>query len=65
MNVVIIKYNAGNIHSVVHGLHRIGVEPLVTDDKSLIRQADKVIFWCRGSLLTNGLSQGTWVGHLE
>jgi glutamine amidotransferase len=44
MNVVIIKYNAGNIHSVVHGLHRIGVEPLVTDDKSLIRKADKVIF---------------------
>jgi len=44
MNVVIIKYNAGNIHSVVHGLRRIGVEPLVTDDKALIRAADKVIF---------------------
>jgi imidazole glycerol-phosphate synthase subunit HisH len=44
MNVVIIKYNAGNIHSVVHGLRRIGVEPLVTDDKALIRAADRVIF---------------------
>lgn len=44
MNVVIIKYNAGNIHSVVHGLRRIGVEPLVTDDKTLIRSADRVIF---------------------
>lgn len=44
MNVVIIKYNAGNIHSVVHGLRRIGVEPLVTDDKALIRTADRVIF---------------------
>jgi glutamine amidotransferase len=42
--VVVIKYNAGNIHSVVHALRRIGVEPVVTDDKELIRSADKVIF---------------------
>jgi imidazole glycerol-phosphate synthase subunit HisH len=44
VNVVVIKYNAGNIYSVVHGLRRIGIEPLVTDDKELIRKADKVIF---------------------
>ena len=42
--VVVIKYNAGNIHSVVHALRRIGVDPVVTDNKELIRQADKVIF---------------------
>ena len=42
--VVVIKYNAGNIHSVVHALRRIGVEPVVTDDKELIRSAEKVIF---------------------
>jgi len=44
MQVAIIKYNAGNIHSVVHGLRRIGIEPVVTDDKAFIRAADKVIF---------------------
>ncbi|MDP4278024.1 MAG: imidazole glycerol phosphate synthase subunit HisH [Bacteroidota bacterium] len=44
MEVAIIKYNAGNIHSVVHGLRRIGIEPVVTDDKAIIQAADKVIF---------------------
>lgn len=42
--IAVIKYNAGNIHSVVHALRREGVEPIVTDDKGLIRRADKVIF---------------------
>jgi imidazole glycerol-phosphate synthase subunit HisH len=44
MEVAIIKYNAGNIYSVVHGLRRIGIEPIVTDDKNRIIAADKVIF---------------------
>ncbi|MCE5173999.1 MAG: imidazole glycerol phosphate synthase subunit HisH [Bacteroidales bacterium] len=44
MKVAIIKYNAGNIYSVMHGLKRIGIEPIVTDDKSFILSADKVIF---------------------
>lgn len=44
MDLAIIKYNAGNIYSVVHGLRRIGVEPVVTDDFDIIRSADKVIF---------------------
>ncbi len=42
--IAVIKYNAGNIHSVVHALRREGVEPVVTDDKELISRADKVIF---------------------
>ena len=44
MEVTIIKYNAGNIYSVVHALRRIGIEALVTDDKERILAADKVIF---------------------
>ncbi|MCX6205433.1 MAG: imidazole glycerol phosphate synthase subunit HisH [Bacteroidetes bacterium] len=44
MKLVIIKYNAGNIQSVLYALERIGVEAIVTDDESLIRSADKVIF---------------------
>ncbi len=44
MNVVIIKYNAGNIFSVLYALKRIGVEAVVTDDFDTIKNADKVIF---------------------
>ena len=44
MNVAIIKYNAGNIYSVVNALRRLGVEPVVTDDAELIKAADHVLF---------------------
>ncbi|MDD3079512.1 MAG: imidazole glycerol phosphate synthase subunit HisH [Paludibacter sp.] len=44
MKVVIIKYNAGNIRSVLFALERIGVQALVTDDPDEIRGADRVIF---------------------
>lgn len=44
MKVAIVKYNAGNIYSVVHALKRLGVEPLLTDDAKQLRTADKVIF---------------------
>ncbi|MEJ2053774.1 MAG: imidazole glycerol phosphate synthase subunit HisH [Calditrichaceae bacterium] len=44
MKIAIIKYNAGNIHSVRLALQREGIEPLVTDDPVQIRNAEKVIF---------------------
>lgn len=44
MKVAIVKYNAGNIHSVRLALNRLGVEPIVSDDPMTIAQADKVIF---------------------
>lgn len=44
MNIVIIKYNAGNTKSVEHALHRLNIQPIVTDDIELIQKADKVIF---------------------
>jgi imidazole glycerol-phosphate synthase subunit HisH len=44
MNLVIIKYNAGNIMSVDYALQRLGIKAQVTDDPDLIRSADKVIF---------------------
>lgn len=44
MTVAIIKYNAGNIFSVLYALKRIGIEAVVTDDFDTIRNADKVIF---------------------
>lgn len=43
MNVAIIKYNAGNIFSVLYALKRIGVDAIVTDDFDTIKKADKVI----------------------
>lgn len=44
MKIVIIKYNAGNIRSVMYALERIGHSAVVTDNAEEIRQADKVIF---------------------
>lgn len=44
MNLVIIKYNAGNIQSVLTALERLGLSAEVTDDADKIKSADKVIF---------------------
>jgi glutamine amidotransferase len=44
MVLTIIKYNAGNIRSVLFALERIGMKAEVTDDVEKIRSADKVIF---------------------
>ena len=44
MKVAVVKYNAGNIFSVVHALKRMGVEPLLTDSEVELRSADRVIF---------------------
>lgn len=43
MSIAIVKYNAGNIRSVINALSRLGVEPLLTDDPVLLRNADKVL----------------------
>ncbi|WP_456442154.1 imidazole glycerol phosphate synthase subunit HisH [Caldithrix abyssi] len=44
MKVAIVQYNAGNIHSVVLALQRLGIEPQVTDDPAYLQNADRVIF---------------------
>ena len=44
MNLKIIKYNAGNIQSVMIALERLGLNAVVTDDVEEIKNADKVIF---------------------
>ena len=44
MNVAIVKYNAGNIYSVVNALRRMGIEPDLTDSPEKLMAADKVIF---------------------
>jgi imidazole glycerol-phosphate synthase subunit HisH len=43
-NIVIIKYNAGNIRSVDFALRRLGINAEITDDSDRIRAASKVIF---------------------
>ncbi len=42
--IVIIKYNAGNIQSVLFALERIGVNAIVTDNKEQILSAGRIIF---------------------
>ncbi|MEJ7914298.1 MAG: imidazole glycerol phosphate synthase subunit HisH [Chitinophagaceae bacterium] len=44
MKLVLIKYNAGNVQSVLYALERLGAEAIVTADPEEIRAADKVIF---------------------
>lgn len=44
VKVVIIKYGAGNVRSVLYALERLGVLAEVSDDFDVIRTADKVIF---------------------
>lgn len=44
MKVAIIKYNAGNVLSVIHALRRQGIEPVLTDSPEALASADKVIF---------------------
>lgn len=44
MRVVIIKYNAGNIQSVLYALERIGVAATVSADPAEISNASRVIF---------------------
>ena len=44
MVLTIIKYNAGNIRSVLFALERIGLRAEVTDDIDKIRSSDRVIF---------------------
>lgn len=44
MSVAIVKYNAGNIRSVLNALSRLGVEPVLTDNPEELRRADKVLF---------------------
>jgi len=44
MDLAIVKYNAGNIQSVLYALERIGATATVTDDHRLLKKAGKVIF---------------------
>ena len=44
MKIAIVKYNAGNICSVINAVKRMGIEPILTDDPEELRTADKVIF---------------------
>lgn len=44
MNVAIVKYNAGNICSVINALQRLGITPEVTDQPERLLQADRVLF---------------------
>ena len=44
MKVAIVKYNPGNIYSVVNALRRMGIEPTLTDVAEELQKADRVLF---------------------
>jgi glutamine amidotransferase len=52
MKVAVIKYNSGNVRSVLYALERLGADAELTDDPEKIRVADKVIFPGQGEAST-------------
>jgi glutamine amidotransferase len=52
MKVAIVKYNAGNIYSVVNALNRLNIEPVITDNAEELLSADHVIFPGQGEAST-------------
>lgn len=52
MQVAVIKYNAGNVQSVIYALERLGIEAILTDDLERISKADRVIFPGQGEAST-------------
>ncbi|MCU0424950.1 MAG: imidazole glycerol phosphate synthase subunit HisH [Candidatus Kapabacteria bacterium] len=44
MNLAIVRYNAGNIQSLLFALDRLGIQPVISDDPDVLHSADKVIF---------------------
>ena len=44
MDVAIVKYNAGNIYSVVNAMKRLGINPILKDDAEMLQKADRVLF---------------------
>ncbi|GAA0878225.1 imidazole glycerol phosphate synthase subunit HisH [Algoriphagus jejuensis] len=52
MKTAVIKYNSGNVQSVLYALERLGAEAILTDDPEQIRSADRVIFPGQGEAST-------------
>ncbi len=52
MKTAVIKYNSGNVQSVLYALERLGAEAILTDDPEEIRSADHVIFPGQGEAST-------------
>ena len=50
--IAVVKYNAGNIRSVLNALNRLGVEPVLTDDAKALRNAERVLFPGQGEAAT-------------
>ncbi len=49
MNIAIVKYNAGNIYSVINAIKRLGINPVLTDSAEELQQADGVLFPGQGN----------------
>lgn len=52
MNVAILKYNAGNICSVINAVRRLGIEPIVTDKAEELKSSDRILFPGQGEAVT-------------
>lgn len=44
MSLVVVKYNAGNVASVMHALQRLNADVIISDDPDVIVNAEKILF---------------------
>ena len=65
MQIAIVKYNAGNIRSVVNALQRIGCNPVITDSPEALMSADKMIRALRQPVLGICIGQQLMCRHSE
>ena len=65
--IAVIQYNAGNIHSVLSALHRLGFKGILTDNPEIIQSSDKVIFPGVGEARStmNHLRKRDWMRSLK
>ena len=52
--IAIIDYGVGNLLSVQSSFARVGAETVVTSDKNVIRNADKIFFLDEGKIIDIG-----------
>lgn len=52
MEIAIVKYNAGNMFSVVNALKRLEITPQITDEAEQLQKADRVLFPGQGNAKT-------------
>ncbi len=65
--IVVVDYGMGNLHSVTQALKKIGAEPVVSDDPTLLAQATAIVLPGVGAFgdAMNNLREQGWIEPLK